>query len=328
MPHILVAGKLHPSGVALLDAATAQGFTFDYIEEVSEPSYAPLIHRADALVLRTQPLSAATVALGERLRVVSRHGVGYDAVELPALNARGIALTIVGDVNSVSVAEHTLMLLLAAAKRVLRGDAAVRDPGKWNWRNQLEATELAGKRLLIIGYGRIGRHVARLAAAFGMEIRALDPYLAMQGWPEGPVRPVADIAEGLIWADAVSINVPGADHPLIGAEELEIIRPGAIIINTARGGIIDEAALAVALASGRVGAAGLDVFNAEPPLASNPLLGFDQVILSPHIAGLTSDCAERMAIASVQNVIDFFNGSIDSSLIVNGFHPIPGKRAS
>lgn len=327
MPHILVAGKLHPAGVDLLNAAATRGYSFDYVEDISEPSYAPLIHRADALVIRTQPLSAPTIAMADHLRVVSRHGVGYDAVDLAALNRRGIALTVVGDVNSLSVAEHTLMLLLAAAKRVLRGDHAVRNPADWGWRNRLEASELAGKGLLIIGYGRIGRHVARLATAFGMQVRAYDPFLAAHGWPEGDVAPVADLAQGLVWADAVSVNVPRADKPLIGAAELAVIKPGALIINTARGGVVDEAELAKALASGRVGAAGLDVFTVEPPTGQSPLLAFDQVVLSPHIAGLTTECAERMAVASVQNVIDFFEGRIDSALVVNGIPPDTGKRA-
>src|ERR1700733_15366879 len=152
MPHLLVAGQLHPAGLVLLNSAP--DVTFDYVEEVSEPSYAPLIGRADGLVIRTQPLSAATIAKASQLKVVSRHGVGYDAVNLAALNARGIALMIVGDTNSVSVAEHVMMMMLVGAKRALRADRAVREPGGWGWRNQLEATELAGKGLLLVGHGR------------------------------------------------------------------------------------------------------------------------------------------------------------------------------
>ena len=136
MPHILVAGAVHPAGLAALRADPH--VTFDYVEDVSEESYAPLIGKADALVIRTQPLSAATVAKGERLKVVSRHGVGYDAVDLAALNARGIALMIVGDTNSLSVAEHAMMMLLACAKRTILADKAVRDPARWGWRNRLE----------------------------------------------------------------------------------------------------------------------------------------------------------------------------------------------
>ncbi|MFQ8433913.1 hydroxyacid dehydrogenase, partial [Amaricoccus sp. W119] len=287
MPHVLVAGKLHPSGIELLRARP--DLSFDYVEEVSEPSCAALIDRADALVIRTQPLSAATVAKAGRLRIVSRHGVGYDSVDLAALNARGIALAVVGDVNSISVAEQAMMLLLAAAKRAVRADRAVRSGG-WTWRNGLEPGELWGKRLLIIGFGRAGRHLARMARGFGMEIRAHDPFLAARGWPEdqegGQVAP-AGLAEGLAWADFVSVHAPRTDRPVIGAPELAAMKPSAILVNTARGGVVDEPALIAALAGNRLAGAGLDVFDAEPPAPENPLLAMDNVILSPHVAGLT-----------------------------------------
>lgn len=329
MPHLLIAGKLHPSGLDLV--ASSPGVTFDYVEEVSEPSYASLIGKADALVLRTQPLSAPTVAKAPRLRIVSRHGVGYDAVDLAALNARGIALAIVGDVNSVSVAEHAMMLLLACAKRARLADRAVREPAFWGWRNRLETTEISGRRLLIVGYGRAGRHLARMAQGFGMEVRASDPFLAAQGWPAGDTAPVASLSEGLAWADAVSVHAPKGERPVLGAPELARLRPGAILINTARGGVVDECALAEALRTGQVGAAGLDVFDEEPPPPDHPLLAFDQVLLSPHIAGLTVDAAERMAIASVQNAIDYLEGRLDPALLANKesleCHDLPSASA-
>ena len=314
MPHILVAGKLHPAGVELLKGAS--GVTFDYVEEVSEPSYAPLIGKADGLVIRTQPLSAKTIADASRLKIVSRHGVGYDAVHLPSLNERGIALAIVGDVNSISVAEHAMMLILATAKRAVRADLAVRD-GDWGWRNKLEATEITGKHLLIVGFGRAGRHLARMANGFGMEIRAYDPYLDRQGWPGGDVRSCGELLDGLAWADAVSVHVPKAERPLIASTELAAMKPTALLVNTARGGVVDEDALVRALQQGQIAAAGLDVFAEEPPKPGSALLELDQVILSPHIAGLTAECGERMAVSSVQNVLDFFADRIDPTLVVN-----------
>lgn len=316
MPHLLVAGKLHPSGEALLRDLKDRGFTVDYVREVSEPSYAPLIERADALVIRTQPLSAATVARAGRLKVVSRHGVGYDSVDLAALNARGIALTIVGDVNSVSVAEHAMMQLLAGAKRALLADRAVREPEHWGWRNRLEQQEISGKNLLILGYGRIGRHLARMASGFGMCIRAHDPFLERSGWPEGPVRPIS-LEEGLGWADCISVHIPRGDRPAIGRAEIARMKHGVILANTARGGVVCEQALADALASGQVGAAGVDVFDAEPPLEGSPLFAQPNAILSPHIAGLTVECGERMAIAAIENAVNYLAGGIDPSLIVN-----------
>jgi D-3-phosphoglycerate dehydrogenase len=312
MPHVLVAGKLHPSGLAVLQAAP--GVTFTHVEEISEASYIPLMPDADALILRTQPMTAATLALAPRLQIVSRHGVGYDAVDLAALNARHIPLCIVGDVNSVSVAEHAMMLILACAKQLIRADRATRT-GPWGWRNTLEAGEVSGRRLLIVGYGRIGRHLARMAAGFGMEIRAVDPFLATHGWPDATLS--TTLPEGLAWADILSLHLPKTGAPLIGAAELALLRPGAIVVNTARGGIVDEAALAAALQSGHIAAAGLDVLDHEPPAPDHPLLALSNVILTPHIAGLSRQSAERMALSSAQNVIDFFAGTLDPDLIVN-----------
>ncbi|MGY0193913.1 hydroxyacid dehydrogenase [Leptothrix sp. BB-4] len=314
MPHILVAGKLHPSGIALLKSAP--GITYDYVEDVSEPSYAPLIGQADALVIRTQPLSAATVAKADRLKIVSRHGVGYDAVHLPSLVERGIVLAVCGDVNSAAVAEHSMMLLLATLKQTLRADRSVRS-GNWSWRNQLQSQEAGGKNLLIVGYGRSGRHLARMASGFGMTIRSYDPYLEKMGWPEGEVRPISNLHEALAWADAVSIHVPRDDQPLIGAAELACLKPSAVLVNSARGGIVDEAALINALQAGSIAAAGLDVFEDEPLKPDSRLLSLDNVLLTPHIAGLTEGCAERMALHSVQNVLDFFDGHIALDRVIN-----------
>lgn len=233
-------------------------------------------------------------------------------MDLAALNERRIPLCIVGDTNSLSVAEHAMMLMLACAKQAIRADRAVRS-GAWGWRNQLEAGEISGKRLLIIGCGRSGRKLAEMAKGFQMEIRAFDPFLVERGWPRGPASPIATLAEGLPWADVVSLNAPKTGKPLLGEEEFALLKPGVILVNTARGGIVDE----MVLAEGRVAAAGLDVFDDEPPMKDHPLLAFDQVALSPHIAGLTQQAGERMAAASVQNALDFLADRLDPDLIVN-----------
>ncbi len=314
MHHVLVAGPLHLSGRDLLDGAP--GITTHYVEETSEASLAMHIGNADAVLLRTQPMSAQTVDKAKKLRIVSRHGVGYDAVDVGALSARGIALAVCGDVNSTSVAEHAAMLILAASKRTLRADKSVRN-GPWEWRNKLESQDLSGRNLLQVGYGRIGRKIAAIMSGFAMNIRAYDPFLQRQGWPEGDIDPVAGISEGMAWADVVSVSVPGGDEPLIGRRELAAAKDGVIIVNTARGGVVDESALINAVESGKVSAAGLDVFETEPLPADYRLPLFDQVILSPHIAGLTRGAADRMAIGSAQNILDFFNGTIDQALVVN-----------
>jgi D-3-phosphoglycerate dehydrogenase / 2-oxoglutarate reductase len=312
MPHLLVAGKLHPSGLDLLRAAPV---TFDYVEEISEASFLPFLARAEALVIRTQPLSAAAIAQAPGLRIVSRHGVGYDAVDVPALNARGIPLCIVGDVNSSGVAEHAMMLILAAAHRLIAADRATRG-GNWAWRNGLQTHEVAGKRLLILGFGRIGQKLAGLARAFGMQVHAYDPFIPADQWPDTALR-AADLGEALSQADAVSLHLPRIDRAILGAAELARMKPTAVVVNTARGGLVDEKALAEALGAGRLGGAGIEVFGAEPPGRDHPLFGLDQVVLTPHNAALTEECAERMALACVHNVLDFLAGTLDPALVVN-----------
>ena len=314
MPHVLIAGKIHPAGVGLIKQAP--GFTHRYVTAPDVKAYIEHIAEADAIILRTQPLSAATIAQAPKLRLVSRHGVGYDAVDTAALAARAIQLCIVGDVNSSSVAEHTLLLLLAAARRLR---AALQTPAadNWQWRNRFSAGELQGKNLLIIGYGRIGRRVAQLAAAFGMRVLIHDPYVSSVDSPEFELVP--DLRAALPRADALSVHVPApaGGGALLGAAELNLMRAGAIVVNSARGGLIDEAALATALQSGHIAAAGLDVLADEPPHPDNPLLGLENVVITPHSAGLTAECAKRMACAAAQNVLDFFAGKLDHRLIVS-----------
>jgi D-3-phosphoglycerate dehydrogenase len=315
MPHVLVAGKIHEAGLAVLREAS--GFTADLVEEISTSSYAPLIGKADALLIRTQPLPAPVIADAPRLRVVSRHGVGYDAVDVGALNARRIPLAVVGDVNSGPVAEHALMLMLAIAKKTLAYDRAVREGG-WNERNGFGATELEGKTLLVVGFGRIGRKVAQLARAFGMRVLAHDPPVPQALMREVGVEPAAGLLPTLAEADFVSVHVPGsAGGPVIGDAELRRMKSSAILVNTARGGVVDEEALAATLEEGRIAAAGLDVFADEPPSAGNRLLASARTVLSPHSAGLTEECARRMAVAAMRNILDFFEGRLDPALVVN-----------
>ncbi|MBZ0259014.1 MAG: hydroxyacid dehydrogenase [Hyphomicrobiales bacterium] len=315
MPHILVAGKIHEDGVALLKSTP--GITFDLVSEVSLNSYAPLAGKADAILIRTQPMPASVIAEAKRLQIVSRHGVGYDAVDISALNARGIPLVIVGDVNSRAVAEHTLMLMLAAARCTVAHDIAIRS-GNWQVRNQFQTCELDGKALLLIGFGRIGRRVASLAQAFGMIVMAHDLYAEPRILAEAGVGEVTDLDAAYASADYISLHVPASSNgPLLGPRELSLLKPTAIVVNTARGELIDESALDEALRAGRLGAAAIDVLVDEPPRRDHPLLLNPRVTISPHSAGLTRECAARMAVASVRNILDYFAGTIDRRLLVN-----------
>ena len=318
MPHLLIAGKIHDDGIALLKAA--KGVTYDYVTEISHDSYAPLIEKADGLVVRTQPVPALTIAQGKNLKIVSRHGVGYDAVDVPALNARGIPLAIIGDVNSRPVAEHAMMLMLALAKKVRTYDAATR-VGPWGYRNSFEAIELHEKNLLVVGFGRIGRHVAKMASGFGMTIYAFDPFQSNDAIKAGGAEPVTDLKTGLALADFVSVHVPmSGGKAVIGSEELACMKKSALIVNTARGGLIDENALHAALQSSQIAGAGIDVFLEEPPPADHPLFASEKVILSPHSASLTAESAIRMAVMSVKNALDYFDAKLDPAFVVNRDH--------
>lgn len=329
MPHVLVAGRIHEAGIGVL--RSAPGVTFEVVEEVSTDAYAPRIPGADALLIRTQPLPASIVAGAPKLRIVSRHGVGYDSVDVRALDARGIPLAVIGDANSRSVAEHAFTLVLALAKRVPAHDRAVRGGG-WGVRDSFPAAELWGKTLFLVGFGRIGRLVAGMAAAFGMRVLALDPFQSADAIRAGGAEPVPALTDGLQAADAVSLHVPKAGNkPLIGADELALMKPGAILVNTSRGGLIDEDALADALDAGRIAGAGLDVFEAEPAAADGRLLRSSRTVLSPHLAGLTEECAARMGEMAARNILDFFAGRLDPALVVNRdaiAFGLPGARAS
>ncbi|MCV2875686.1 hydroxyacid dehydrogenase [Rhodobacteraceae bacterium XHP0102] len=320
MTRLLVAGALHPTGEALLERIKTQGVEVTYVTDPAPTAYLPHLPQADALVLRTQPLTAEMIATAPDLRVVSRHGVGYDAVDVAALSARNIALCIVGDVNSISVAEQAMMMMLAGAKQALAAHYATKgaEGFDWHWRNLLRAREVYDKRLLIIGYGRIGRRLARMADAFGMRISAYDPYLSQSGsWPDGPASAVTDLDAALAEADFISVHIPAAKGALLDAAAFAKMKRGVVICNTARGGVVDEAALLEALNNGTVAAAGLDVFQSEPPALDNPLFCDPRVILSPHIGGLSNEAAERMACACVENALNFIEGRIDPALIVN-----------
>ena len=166
MPHLLIAGKLHPAGIAHLSTVEARGWSYTHVQSVDQNEMLAELPNADALIIRTQPLTAEIIASAPKLKFVSRHGVGYDVIDTEALSTRGIPLAIVGDVNSISAAEQAVTLMLAAAKRVNRGDQAVRSTANWEWRNALEAIEVSGKNLFLVGFGRIGQRVAQMMPGF------------------------------------------------------------------------------------------------------------------------------------------------------------------
>lgn len=317
MARVLVAGRIHPDGMAVL--AAAGGLEVEVIADPGARLPPAALVAADALLIRYGVLGAADLETMPRLKVVSRHGVGVDNLPLEALSARGIPVTTVGPVNAVSVAEQVMAFLLALAKRTLAHDAAVRG-GDWRMREALAAVELAGRRLMLLGLGRIGREVARRALAFDMEVLAFDPALEARDIRALGCTPLADWRAALGTVDALSLHLPltAATRNLIGAAELAAMKPTAWLINAARGGIVEEAALVAALSGPmRQGGAGLDCFSAEPPAADDPLLGLPNVVLSPHSAALTAEAARRMGVVAAGNVVAGLAGRLDPALVFN-----------
>ena len=313
---VVVAFPLHADALALLDRRS----DIDYVAlgRARADEIDARLADADGIVLGVTPFGAEVIGRAARMRIVSRFGVGYDNVDVAALTARGIPLTIVGEANSTSVAEQTFALMLAAARRTRVCDAHVRGGG---WRDGVTEgqIELAGRTVLVVGFGRIGRRVARRCAAFEMRVVVADPYVERELIEAEGHDYVADLRAALGDADIVSLHMPahGDGHAEFGNAEFAGMKPGALFVNTARGTLVDEAALAAALTDGRVRAAGLDVLRDEPPAPDNPLLGFDNVVLSPHCASATAESFRRMSMAAVQNLLDAFDGCLAPEMVVN-----------
>jgi D-3-phosphoglycerate dehydrogenase len=236
-----------------------------------------------------------------------------------ALTARRIPLAIAADANATAVAEHTLYFMLALAKRGLAYDRATRE-NRWAVRNSLDAVDLLGRRVLVMGFGRIGREVARRCAAFGMAVMVYDPYVqANTIEAAGDYRSIPDFEAALSQTDILTVHMPLGEESrsLIGAQELSRLPPHAFVINAARGGIIDEPALYDALTTGKIAAAALDVFDQEPPPADHPLFTLPNVLLTPHSAGLSKEAAIRMAISTARNALAGIDGKLDATMVVN-----------
>jgi D-3-phosphoglycerate dehydrogenase / 2-oxoglutarate reductase len=251
----------------------------------------------------------AECALARALEVVARIGVGYDAIDVPALTRRRIPLMLVGTANSSSVAEHALFLMLTLAKRAKELDALVR-AGRWAERLTALPVDLLGKTVLVIGFGRTGTRVAKRCLAMEMNVIVYDPYLPAETMRAAGCAPVSDLDAGLVRADFVTVHCPKTPETLamFDAPRLQRMKKTAYLINTARGGIVDEAALHTALTTGTIAGAGIDVFDPEPPAPDHPLLELPNLVTSPHMAGVTRESIDRMAVQAVYNVLSVFDG--------------------
>jgi D-3-phosphoglycerate dehydrogenase len=317
---IFITQTMSSSGRALLHER-------DDIELVELPN---LISAADFEALLKAHAPVHGVALGatrfgepeleaaKDMKVVTRIGVGYDAVDVAALSRRKIPLMVVGIVNSPSVAEQALFMMLMLAKRALEMHALVKE-GNWASRLGKLPFDLFGKTVLIVGFGRIGTRTAKRCLAMEMNVLVYDPYKSVEEIRAAGCQAVSDLDAALPRADFVSIHCPKSPETvgMFGAARLRRMKPSAYLVNTARGGIVDEAALYAALVSGKLAGAGLDVFEQEPPAVPYPLFELPNVIIAPHVAGVTLEAVERMSEQTARNILSALDGEPIRQNVIN-----------
>lgn len=303
MDVIMTSPRLAAEAVALLEAAGAR---IHYMAPFPKADAVAALARdvgAVAILSRQGPVDRAVMQAAPCLRIVARHGVGVDDVDVAEAARRGIVVTRAPGSNTQAVAEHTLAMILALAKRLPALSAQVA-AGEWR-RGSDKVRDIAGLRLGLLGFGAIAQAVAPLAQAFGMQVAALG-----RSSLAGSVTAVADLPALLARSDVLSLHLPysPATRHIIGRAELAALPEGAIVINTARGGLIDEAALLEALESGHVSGAGLDVFQDEPPASAHPLRGHPAVIATPHVAGVTDGSLVNMGVMAAECIVAVLTG--------------------
>lgn len=297
-PNILICDPIHEAGVALLRRYA----DVDIRPNLSRSELEQIIGNYDALIVRSMTkVPASVINYGHRLRVIARAGAGLDNIDVSAARVQGIEVVNAPDANTIAVAELTMALILALARRLIAADQSMK-AGRWE-KAKLMGTDLANRTLGIIGFGRIGRQVAKRAKAFDMRVIVNQPRLTPELALEWGVEQ-RDLNDLLRESDFVSLHVPVRPETegLIGAKELALMKPSAYLINTARGGVVDEQALLAALEAGRLAGAGLDVFEHEPNVDSK-LAGHPKVIATPHIGASTEDAQRAAALSVVEQIL-------------------------
>ena len=320
MPRVLIADKLEAAGVEIL---TAAGIEVDNRPGLKGDELKAALRAADAAIVRSQPkLTAEYFEDVGNLRAIARAGVGVDNIDVPAATRKGVVVMNTPGGNSVSAAEHTIALLLALSRRVPAADAVMK-AGGWD-RNKFVGTEVAGKTLGVVGLGRIGREVARRAKGLDMRVIALDPFVTPAKAAELGYDTAANLDELLPKVDYLTVHVPLGEgtKSLIGSRELGMMKKTARVLNVARGGIVDEHALAEALANGTIAGAGIDVFSVEPIAADNPLLKAPNVVLTPHLGASTLEAQENVALEAAQLIADFvLKGQVANAVNMAAVNP-------
>src|SRR5579885_2591761 len=314
---IMVPTTMSRAGWAVIEARDdVEGIAF--APNLPKAEFHQVLEEASGVCLGVQPFSDPELDAAPRLEVVSRIGVGYDAVDVPALTRRRIPLMIGGTSNSVSVAEAGVYLTMSLARKGAAMDRMVRE-GRWADRYKDMPVDLYGKTVLIVGFGKIGSRSARRFAAMETNVLVYDPYIYSETIRGSGYEPVQDLDEAVARADFITIHCPKTRETvgLFDAARIAKMKKTAYLVNTARGGIVDEAALYDALKNNRIAGAALDVFVEEPTPSDNPLLTLPNFIAAPHVAGVTREAVDRMAVVAVQNILSVFDGKPNAENVVN-----------
>ncbi|MDC3074473.1 hydroxyacid dehydrogenase [Candidatus Pelagibacter sp.] len=313
MKKILIIQPIHEEGINLLKDNS--DFEYEVVDNIDTEFLKSKIKDCDGISIRTAKLSGDVIEAANNLKIISRHGVGYDNIDLEVSKKKDITLAITATANAVAVAEHVMFMILNISKRGSMYDDTVKS-GKFNERNKLPKTvELWNKNILIAGFGRIGQALIKRCLGFEMNVFVFDPFVSKEFIEKRGGTKVDNLSETSKDMDAMSLHIPLNDETknIINYELLKSMKKNCIIINAARGGIVNEVDLDRALNENLIFGAGLDVFETEPPTENNPLLKNKKVFLSPHTAAFTEECMTRMGKETIQNIFDFFEGNLENS---------------
>jgi D-3-phosphoglycerate dehydrogenase / 2-oxoglutarate reductase len=316
MKKIAIIEEIHKNGIDYIEKNL--NYKFEIITDVTENNLIKKLPEFDACTLRVTRLDENVLKHCPNLKVISRHGVGIDNVDLNYIKNSNISLLITATANAVAVAEHVLSMFLCLSKSIMTYDKEVRVGNFKKNAEKIKTFELLNKNILIAGFGRIGKKLISRCLAFDTKVYIYDPYIEEEVIKSYGGIKVNDIEEGLEKADYVSLHMPLTPETknLINYNVLKKMKKNSIIVNTARGGIINEGDLEKALNENLIFGAALDVFSKEPIEKNNLLLNNKKVILSPHSATFTDECTSRMGIETTKNIIDFFENKLDKSMIV------------
>ena len=312
-----IVGEIHPSGYEIFDKNNIEYFVTNNIDE---DHLIEKLRDVDGIVVRTAEINKNILSQAKNLKIVARHGVGYDNVDTEYLNNNKIAMAITGTANATSVAEHVMTMMLCLTKNIFESDKLVK-LGKFKEKGNLpNYFELYNKKILILGFGRIGKALAKRCSGFEMKVYVHDPFLSDEEIKNLNCIPI-NKDEGFKIADYISIHLPLNEETknLISFDQFETFKSNLILINTARGGIINEDALYEALKNKKIFGAGVDVFEKEPPIENHKLFSLSNTLLTPHNAALTLECRKRMSVESCENVFDFLTKSknLNKNNIIN-----------